>query len=73
MAEQWEYQSVFVTWDGKAGKWTDSKSQGQLYELLDRQGANGWELVNVEAHAWSGNINGQSVDTYACFYKRRKP
>jgi hypothetical protein len=68
--ENWEYQVLLVSWDDEAKRWTDGEDAGEtLADVLDRQGADGWELVSATPHGWSDGPY-HAVDSYMCFFKR---
>ncbi len=67
--QKWEYNTVFLTWDGEKKTWkSDETTQGRMYELLDRVGEQGWELVNFAPSVTQGT----GVTQYIAVFKRPK-
>jgi hypothetical protein len=54
---QWEYRTLFVTWDTTILDWVADFSDGTRIEgldtILNNEGVNGWELVAVVPELWT--------------------
>ncbi len=74
---KWEYNTVFLTWDANSKKWKSGETtEGRMYELLDRVGEQGWELVSFTPALTetqdTGTTHGSEVMQYIAIFKRAK-
>ena len=80
-AAGWQYRTLFIIWDAEEGNWVIDFSDGTrtvgLDEILNNEGANGWELVAVvpefAVDLISDNAAGHDVRRLRVFLKQPLP
>jgi plastocyanin len=65
----WDYRTIYVVWDEQTfdwrADWTDGTSTAGLEAVLDNEGDDGWELVELAHERFDPVVNGETTSQEA--------